>query len=100
MVKPGTPGTIIYAPVLVAQLDDGRIFVEANPDISGQETDSLHDLHTLADSSGIGNMIDWRRVTDVLEREDGLAREVTARDVPAAFDSIRRASLDTSPVRP
>jgi L,D-transpeptidase ErfK/SrfK len=101
MVEPGTPGTIIYAPVLLAQLDDGRIFVEANPDISGQETDPLHDLHALADSSAISNMIDWRRVSDVLERKDGLAREVTARgDVPAAFGSISRASLESGPVRP
>jgi L,D-transpeptidase ErfK/SrfK len=100
MVKPGTPGTIIYEPVLLAQLDDGRIFVEANPDISGQETDSLHDLHTLADSSDIGNMIDWPRVKDALERKDGLAREVTAHDMPAVVDSIRRASFITAPVRP
>jgi L,D-transpeptidase ErfK/SrfK len=100
MVEPGTPGTIIYAPVLLAQLDDGRIFVEANPDISGQEGEPLHDLHALADSSAIGNMIDWRRVSDVLERKDGLAREVTARVVPAGFGSISRASFSAGPVRP
>jgi len=100
MVKPGTPGTIVYAPVLLAQLDDGRIFVEANPDISGQETDSLDDLHTLADSSDIGKMIDWQRVKDALERKDGLAREVTASDARAGFDSIRRASFITAPLRP
>ena len=90
MVKPGTPGTIFYAPVLLAQLDDGRIFVEANPDIYGLAPDSLHDLQTLADSSDIGNLIDWQRVKDALERKDGLAREVTARDI----DSIHRASLE------
>jgi L,D-transpeptidase ErfK/SrfK len=77
MVKPGTPGTIIYAPLLLAQLDDGRIFVEANPDIDGQAPDSLHDLQTLAESSDIGKLIDWARVKDALERKDGLAREVT-----------------------
>lgn len=100
MVEPGTPGTIIYAPVLLAQLDDGRIFVEANPDISGQETDSLHDLHVLADSSAIANMIDWRRVSDVLERKAGLAREVTAHEVPAVSDSSRGASLSAALFRP
>ncbi len=96
MVKSGTPGTIIYAPVLLAQLDDGRIFVEANPDIYGLAPDSLHDLQTLADSSDIGNLIDWQRVKDALERKDGLAREVTARDT----DSMRRASLNTALIRP
>jgi L,D-transpeptidase ErfK/SrfK len=100
MVEPGTPGTIIDAPVLLAQLDDGRIFVEANPDISGLEPDSLHDLHTLADSSDLGNLIDWQRVKDALERKDGLAREVTAREAPAGSDSMREASLNTALVRP
>ena len=100
MVEPGTPGTIIDAPVLLAQLDDGRIFVEANPDISGLAPDSLHDLHTLADSSDIGNLIDWQRVKDALERKDGLAREVTAREAPAGSDSMREASLNTALVRP
>jgi L,D-transpeptidase ErfK/SrfK len=100
MVKPGTPGTIIYAPVLLAQLDDGRIFVEANPDLDGVAPVSLHDLQTLADSKDIRNLIDWQRVKDALERKDGLAREVTAGDVPAGFDSISSASVRTSPTRP
>jgi L,D-transpeptidase ErfK/SrfK len=100
MVEPGTPGTIIYAPVLLAKLDDGRIFVEANPDIDGLAPDSLHDLQTLADSSDIRNLIDWALVKDALERKDGLAREVTAHGVPAVFDSISRVSLKTSPIRP
>jgi L,D-transpeptidase ErfK/SrfK len=100
MVKPGTPGTIIYAPVLLAQLDDGRIFVEANPDIYGQEPDSLRDLQTLAQSSDIGGLIDWQRVKDALDRKDGLARDVTAQDAAAGFDSIRAAALNTALIRP
>ena len=92
MVKPGTPGTIIYAPVLLAQLDDGRIFVEANPDIDGQAPDSLHDLQTLADASGIENLMDWQRVKDALQRKDGVARDVTAGDMPAVLDSIPTAA--------
>jgi L,D-transpeptidase ErfK/SrfK len=100
MVKPGTPGTIIYAPVLLAQLDDGRIFVEVNPDISGQEPDSLRDLQTLAKSSDIGGLIDWQRVKDALERKDGLARDVTAQVAAAGFGSIRAASLNTALIRP
>ena len=80
-VKIGTPGTIIYAPVLLAQLDDGRIFVEANPDIDELDPDPLEDLRALAASSDIGNLIDWPRVEDALERKDGLAREVTIQGV-------------------
>jgi L,D-transpeptidase ErfK/SrfK len=68
-VKIVTPGTIIYAPVLLAQLDDGWIFVEANPDIDGLDPEPLEDLRALAASSDIGHLIDWPRVKDALERK-------------------------------
>ena len=79
MVKVGTPVKIIYEPVLLAHLDDGRIFLEANPDIYGLAPKALDDLQTLAVSNHIGNMIDWQRVREGLERKDGLARDVTSR---------------------
>jgi len=79
MVKVGTPVKIIYEPVLLAHLDDGRIFVEANPDFYGQAPHALEDLKALAVSGHISNMIDWQRVKEGLEREDGLARDVTIR---------------------
>ncbi len=72
-----TPGEIVYAPVLLAQLDDGRIFVEANPDIYNLESDPIGDLEALADSRNLRKMVDWRQVRKTVERRDGLAREVT-----------------------
>jgi len=76
-VEVGTPGEIIYQPVLMARLDDGRIFVEANPDSYGLEPSGLDELEALAESSSLGNMIDWGQVKDALERRDGLARNVS-----------------------
>lgn len=75
----GTPVRIIYEPALLAHLDDGRIFVEANPDIYGLAPNALKDLQALADSSHISNMIDWQRVREALERKDGVAGDVTIR---------------------
>jgi len=79
MVTVGTPVRIIYEPVLLAHLDDGRIFVEANQDIYGLAPHALDDLQTLAVSSHISNLIDWQRVREALERKDGIARDVTMR---------------------
>jgi len=76
-VSVATPGKIIYAPVLMAQLDDGRIFVEANPDIYNLESDPIGQLEALADSRNLRKMVDWRQVRETVERRDGLAREVT-----------------------
>jgi L,D-transpeptidase ErfK/SrfK len=76
-VTVGTPVRIIYEPVLLAHLDDGRIFVEANPDIYGLAPHAPDELQALAVSSHISNMIDWQRVKEALERKDGVAHDVT-----------------------
>src|SRR5262249_39343641 len=72
-----TPGQIVYEPALLARLDDGRIFVEADPDIYEREPNPIGDLEALADSRNLSKMIDWRQVRETVERRDGLAREVT-----------------------
>jgi hypothetical protein len=90
MVKVGTPVKIIYEPVLLAHLDDGSIFVEANPDIYGLAPNAIKDLRALADSSHISNMIDWQRVREALERKDGSARDPT---MPVATPVLSMSSI-------
>jgi L,D-transpeptidase ErfK/SrfK len=80
-VELGTPGKIIYAPVLMARLDDGRIFVEADPDIYGLDHDASIELRALAESADFGNIVSWVLVDKALERRDGLAHEVTVRRI-------------------
>jgi L,D-transpeptidase ErfK/SrfK len=100
MVKVGTPVKIIYEPVLLAHLDDGRIFVEANPDFYGQAPHALEDLKALAVSGHISNMIDWQRVKEGLEREDGLARDVTIRVAAPILSTSSLSRILSRPFRP
>jgi L,D-transpeptidase ErfK/SrfK len=90
MVIVGTRVRIIYEPALLAHLDDGRIFVEPNPDIYRLSPHALDDLQALAVSSHISRMIDWQRVKEALERKDGLARDVTIRAATPILRSLRR----------
>ena len=63
IVEIGTPGKIVYEPLLMAHLPDGRTLVEANPDIYRlQAEDPIVDLKGLAESRDFGNMVDWQRV--------------------------------------
>ncbi len=73
----GTRGEIIYSPILIAQLADGRIFVEANPYAYRLGSGTAQDLEALAEIRGIGHMINWPKVKEALERRDGLAHEVS-----------------------
>jgi L,D-transpeptidase ErfK/SrfK len=76
-VQVGDPGVIVYDPVLLARLADGRLFAEVQPDPYKQGPDALRHLQKLADDAGITNDIDWDRVRDVVRQREGLAVEVT-----------------------
>lgn len=83
-VSKGQPGKIIYAPVLLAQLGDGRIFLEVNRDIYKKGIDPAALVANAARTQRIGGMIDWHRVEDTIRLKEGLAREVGLPDsVPA-----------------
>ena len=95
------PGKIIYAPVLLARLADGRIFIEVHRDIykkgiathrdalvlreseargSGcRECPPIKSVEHAAKAQGLVDMIDWRKVKDVIRLKEGLAREVGLR---------------------
>lgn len=76
-VNVGTQGMIIYVPVLLARLPDGRIFLEVHRDIYEQAGDPLETAHRLAEANGLAQQIDWERVAEVVRRQVGMARDVT-----------------------
>jgi L,D-transpeptidase ErfK/SrfK len=80
----GTPGRIIYAPVLLAQIDGGRIYggriyLEVHRDIYKQGVDMVQTVQRLATARGISALLDWQRVEEVIRTQEGVAREVTLR---------------------
>lgn len=75
----GATGALIYEPILLAQ-EGGEVYLEVHPDIYGRTlTPPLHYARSLAGSKGLAGDIDWREAQRVLERRDGIARNVTAR---------------------
>ena len=77
-VSVGQPGEIIYEPVLLARLDNGRIFIEVHRDVYNKGLDPMETVHQLADSNKLSDMIDWMEVQAVLKAHEGIARDVTA----------------------
>jgi len=71
-------GKIIYHPVLLAQLPDGRIFLEVHPDVYKRGGNPLKGVQKLASEAEITEMIDWEKVAQVIKQREGLAREVGA----------------------
>jgi len=90
-------GVIVYYPLMLAKLDDGRIFLESEKDIYRQGTGGIEAVKALARANGIDNLIDWVRAGEVLDDQEGIARDVTlgserARGTPA--DSIAATTSD------
>lgn len=75
-VRKNMQGKIIYEPVLLARISDGRIFLEVNRDVYRKNSDPLSVVEHLARTQGLTAMIDWERVREVIQLKDGVAREV------------------------
>ncbi|MDZ7593626.1 MAG: L,D-transpeptidase family protein [Thiobacillus sp.] len=75
-VRVGTMGRLIYQPVLLAVVEDGRILLEVHRDIYKKGIDPAQTVRNLAEANGLTQDIDWPTVDAVIAAQDGLAREV------------------------
>jgi L,D-transpeptidase ErfK/SrfK len=75
-VKVGTPGVLIYEPVLVAWLEDGRVFIEVNRDVYSKTVKPLDFLSEAINQARLKGFVDWARVEEIAKRHDGIAHEV------------------------
>lgn len=75
-VRVGTPGRLIYQPVLLAVIEDGRILLEVHRDIYDKGIDPAQTVRDLAEANGLSQAIDWPKVDAVIAAQDGLAHEV------------------------
>jgi len=76
-VSVGDTGRVIYEPVLLARLADGRLFAEVHRDIYHRAPAPLTTLQAAADHAEVSGLIDWGRVAEVVREHEGLAVDVT-----------------------
>jgi len=79
-VSIGTPGWLIYQPVLLARLDDGRIFLEVHRDVYERNPDPRLDVERLVRDQSLAAQLDWQRIWEAVRRKTGLAVEVGSVD--------------------
>ncbi len=87
-VKIGTPIKIIYRPIKLALTPEGRIYLEAHPNIYQWELNPLEWVQDMAEYYHLSDRIDWDRVPAVLKAKEGIARDVT-RGVPAPLTAVK-----------
>jgi L,D-transpeptidase ErfK/SrfK len=82
MVSPDEPVEIIYQPVALAALKDGRIFLESDSDPYAMGRPHLDDVRETASRAGIAGAIDWQRASRVLATVEGIARRIDKGGAP------------------
>jgi hypothetical protein len=83
----GTPVKIIYRPIKLALTPQGRVYLEAIPNIYGWELHPLEWVTDMAEYYQIADRIDWDKVPAILKARSGLAQDITktaADPIPAA----------------
>jgi len=86
-VEVGTPVKIVYRPIKLALTPQGRVYLEANPNIYEWELHSLEWVQDMAAYYQITDRIDWDKVRPILKARTGIAQDITkepAVPLPAA----------------
>jgi L,D-transpeptidase ErfK/SrfK len=71
------PGHSVYTPVLLARLTNDQIYLEVHRDVYKRAGDPWTNVQRIAGSEGVGHLLDWPRVEEVIRLKDGVAREVS-----------------------
>jgi len=80
---------------MLARLDDGRIFLESERDIYRKGTGGIAAVRAIAQANRIDGQIDWLRAGEVVNDQEGIARNVTLRSDPAGGPSVDRIATTT-----
>ena len=70
------PVEIIYAPVSMATLADGEIFLESDSDPYGLGHPDIEQVREAARNAGVENQIDWSAASQALVTVEGIARRI------------------------
>ncbi|HZY58741.1 MAG TPA: L,D-transpeptidase [Candidatus Binataceae bacterium] len=86
MTAASEPVEIIYQPVALAVLSDGRIFLESDSDPYAMGVPHLPDVREAARAAGVEDKIDWQRASRVMVMVEGVARRID-KERPTVADS-------------
>lgn len=75
-VSDSEPVEIVYQPVALAVLEDGRIFLESDSDPYEKGRAHIEDVRAAARTAGLQGAIDWPRASRVLAMVEGVARRI------------------------
>jgi L,D-transpeptidase ErfK/SrfK len=99
-VKVGMPVYVTYQTVLLAA-DPKGIWLSAYPDVYERQPDRIGQVRSLATEAGVASRVDWKTVSAVLKRADGMVVNIATPGGPIQVKPVPTAKPTASPsVRP
>lgn len=77
-VSHGTPGMLIYRPLLVARIGQ-QVYLEVHRDVYKKGPDALRRFEPILRTFNLESVIDRDLAQDIIRRQEGIAREITRR---------------------
>ncbi|MHB8881429.1 MAG: L,D-transpeptidase family protein [Thermodesulfovibrionales bacterium] len=74
----GMTGEIVYAPIKIAALSNGRVFMEVNKDVYGKIKDMQAEALRLIKNSNVTGKVDLTKVAKAVQEQTGIPADVTA----------------------
>lgn len=82
-IEPGTSGELVYEPVKASVTDDGKVFLQVDPDVYGKIRKPLDAVIDRMNDLQVSSRVDWARIRRIAQERSGIAEEVTL--FPAPF---------------
>lgn len=75
----GMTGEIVYSPVKIASLSNGRVFMEVNKDVYERVRDMQAEARRILEKEGLLGSVDLNKVSKVVQEQTGVPVDVTAK---------------------
>ena len=73
----GTQGELVYEPVKVAVTDEGKVFLQVDPDIYGKVGNLMDEVRRRFNELGVAEHVDWDKVRRTVLAKSGIAENIT-----------------------
>jgi len=77
LVDVDTQGEIIYEPVKLAVVPDGRIYLEVRSDVYKRIVSLQEHTRNIIEKQGLSEKVDWKRVDRLIRTESGVAEDIS-----------------------
>jgi L,D-transpeptidase ErfK/SrfK len=77
MVDIKTKGELIYEPVKIAVINDGRVYLEVRTDVYKKHPSIREYVKKTIETRGVADKVDWQRIDKLIKDETGIAEDIT-----------------------